>query len=88
MANTRKKLGGAVASATPALGDALVDYAYIATQVFLPTRGRKIGITRNGLDYMMEAKRFPKAIRLSKGPKAALRWRLSDLRKFLERAAA
>lgn len=88
MATTRKKLGGALASASPALGDALVDYAYVASQVFLPTRGRAVGITRNGLDGMIAAKRFPKPVRLSKGPKAALRWRVSDLRRWIESAAA
>jgi len=87
MANTRKKVSGTVAPASPALGDALVDYDYIATQIFLPTRGRKIGITRNGLDYMIDAKRFPKPVRLSDGPKAAVRWRLSDLRKWIAGAA-
>lgn len=88
MKSHRKKLGGALASAAPALGDALVDYAYVATQIFLPTRGRGVGITRNGLDGMIAAKRFPKPIRLSKGPKAALRWRLSDLRRWLDTAQA
>lgn len=83
----RTKIGGAAASAMPALGDALVDFDYVATQVFLPTRGRKIGITRNGLDLMVEGKRFPKPIRLSKGPKAAVRWRLSDLRTWIESRA-
>ena len=87
MTSHRKKLGGAATSDAPALGDALVDYNYIATEVFLPTRGRKIGITRNGLDSMVEAKRFPSPIRLSMGPKAALRWRLSDLRRWIESRA-
>ncbi len=81
----RKKLGEV--SAVPALGDALVDYAFVATQVFLPTRGREFGITRNGLTGLIEARRFPKPIRLSKGPKAALRWRVSDLRKWMETRA-
>jgi predicted DNA-binding transcriptional regulator AlpA len=85
---TRKQTRDALAPAAPALGDALVDYNYVATQLFIPNRGRQIGITRNGLDLMIERKAFPKPIRLGKGPKAAVRWRLSDLRKWLEARAA
>jgi predicted DNA-binding transcriptional regulator AlpA len=90
---TTGKKSGALASAAPALGDALVDFNYIATQLFMPSRGRDVGISRNGLALMIERGAFPQPIRFparnpkTKQPKPAMRWRLSDLRKWLEARA-
>ena len=63
--------------------DSLVDFGYVATQVFLPNRGRKIGITRNGLSLMIERGAFPRPVKLHAGEKAPIRWRLSDLHQWL-----
>ena len=71
------------APAAPLALDKLVDYSFIATEVFAPTRGRKVGVTRNGLMGMVERGAFPKPIRLHDGDKAPVRWRLSDLYQWL-----
>jgi len=78
---TRKKIR--IIAANAAL-DSLVDFRFVSTTVFAPTRGRVFGITRNGLDLMVERGDFPKPIRLSRTSHAPVRWRLSDLRRWLE----
>lgn len=67
----------------PAAIDSFVDFNFIATQVFLPTRGRPVGITRNGLALMVERGAFPRPVKLHKGDKAPIRWRVSDLQKWI-----
>lgn len=69
--------------AAPAATDSLVDFGFVATKVFAPTRGRPLGITRNGLMGMIERGVFPRPIRLHDGDKAPVRWRLSDLQNWL-----
>jgi predicted DNA-binding transcriptional regulator AlpA len=88
MAESRKQVSGGLAPAPAALGDALVDFHYVASEMFLPTRGRALGITRNGLALMIQRGDFPRPIRLSDGPKAEMRWRVSDLRKWIAGRAA
>lgn len=82
-----RKTTGNLAPVARSVGDALVDFNYVASEFFLPTRGRTFGITRNGLSLMIERGDFPKPLRLSDGPKAEMRWRVSDLRAWLAERA-
>jgi predicted DNA-binding transcriptional regulator AlpA len=70
------------ATVAPA-SDGLADFDYVATQIFLPSRGRKVGITRNGLALMIERGAFPRPIRLGDGPKARMYWRVSELQRWV-----
>ncbi len=82
------------AAIDPRLGDAFVDFDFVSTRLFMPSRGRKVGITREGLAKLIArdhaarvANPFPKPIDVSaSGKRASLRWRISDLRKYLELA--
>jgi predicted DNA-binding transcriptional regulator AlpA len=71
------------ATGAPALGDALVDYNFVATEVFRPSGARKVGVSRNGLAQMIERGAFPKPITLGDGPKARMFWRLSELQSWI-----
>ena len=82
---TRKK-PRTIAASNAAL-DSLVDFGFVSTQIFAPTRGRAFGITRNGLDLMVERGDFPKPIKLGPAKKASVRWRLNDLRRWIESRA-
>jgi predicted DNA-binding transcriptional regulator AlpA len=78
-----RKTTGALAPVARNVDDSLVDFHFIASEFFVPTRGRALGITRAGLTLMVDAGRFPRPIRLGNGPKAEMRWRTSALRKWL-----
>jgi predicted DNA-binding transcriptional regulator AlpA len=88
MSSTLKK-GGSTAPAVAA-PDPLCDFDYVATHVFHPKyrftkegeSQTRPGITRNGLNLMIQRGDFPQPIRLGAGPKAPIRWRLSDLRRW------
>jgi len=67
-----------------ALGDTLVDYNFVATEVFRPSGARKVGVSRNGLAQMVARGSFPKPITLGDGPKARMFWRLSDLQHWIK----
>jgi predicted DNA-binding transcriptional regulator AlpA len=82
------KASGKLAPVARDVNDSLVDFHFIASEFFVPTRGRAFGITRQGLTLMVDAGRFPRPIRLGNGPKAEMRWRTSALRKWLAERSA
>jgi predicted DNA-binding transcriptional regulator AlpA len=69
---------------------AVVDFDYVSTKVFHPSRPSSDpeknarGITRNGLALMIERGDFPRPMKLGSGPKAAIRWRVRDIREWFD----
>lgn len=61
----------------------LVDFNYVATEIFKPSRGRAVGITRQGLSNLIKRGAFPAPIRMSDSTKGRVRWRLSEIEALL-----